>query len=380
MKHHTSQLCSPRHNTRRLLVATLLLALLALLGAQPGFAGAQLPPDPPLVPNSEPEEGAYAGLAGALAATMTMTGTVQAIAEEFNQLPQPALPPDGALLRLDDALAAGLNVIAPGASTRVYLPMVLSSRQPAAAPEPAPTPSPTPSPTPEPAAPADVAVAIWATPSVHVARNGVLAYEIRLSNEGRGLATGVQVVMPYNRQQFTLTHTRLAASKGDWVSAIGADRITVNFGRLNPGEQRTGTLYLRVANNLPDNTMISVRNSFTWSDERNGGQGQTNWAPVLVRGGNVDSPWVWLEVNPLSGRAGTVHTFFTDRFIPGEAVTTWLNTPSGVRALELRGVADSSGRVRLSLVSAGLAEGNYSLVVYGTRSKLTAVAAFVVTR
>jgi hypothetical protein len=59
-------------------------------------------------------------------------------------------------------------------------------------------------------------------------------------------------------------------------------------------------------------------------------------------------------------------------------VIAWLNTPSGVKPLELRGTADIYGRVSLSFSSAGLASGNYGLVAYGARSGLTAVAGFTV--
>lgn len=73
-----------------------------------------------------------------------------------------------------------------------------------------------------------------------------------------------------------------------------------------------------------------------------------------------------------------MHRFFTDRFIPGEGIIPWLNTPSGVKPLDVRATADSYGRVRLDLASTGLAPGNYGLVLYGARSNLTAVAGFTV--
>ncbi len=76
--------------------------------------------------------------------------------------------------------------------------------------------------------------------------------------------------------------------------------------------------------------------------------------------------------------AGTKHSFSSNRFLPGEAITTWLNTPQGVRALSLRGTADAQGSLTLSYTSTGLAKGNYQLVLYGNRSGLTGVASFLV--
>ena len=66
------------------------------------------------------------------------------------------------------------------------------------------------------------------------------------------------------------------------------------------------------------------------------------------------------------------------RFIPGEGIYTWLNTPDGVKGLELRGVADQLGRVWLDFPSTGLRPGTYQIVAYGARSNLTGVATFYI--
>ena len=83
-----------------------------------------------------------------------------------------------------------------------------------------------------------------------------------------------------------------------------------------------------------------------------------------------------LSVEPFAGSAGTTHHFFSDRFIPGEGVVTWLNTPDGVEPLELRGIADPMGRIWLDLKSSGLPPASYQIVLYGARSNLTGVASF----
>ena len=78
------------------------------------------------------------------------------------------------------------------------------------------------------------------------------------------------------------------------------------------------------------------------------------------------------------GSANETRTFFSDRFVPGEHVVTWLNTPRGVKPLDVASAADPSGRVWLSYRPSDLTPGTYQIVAHGTRSRLTGVASFVV--
>lgn len=319
--------------------------------------------------------------------TLTMTTTIATVVAALAELPQPPLPPESALL------GAALPV---PATYRVYLPLIrkIESLTPTLDPPtvtpistltatPTRTSTATPEPTMTPQPPvagsvADVAVTIWPAPSIRVARNNTLAYEIRLANYGRGTATKVHVTFPYHRQQFVLMNCRLDHDKGDWVSAVTQNSITVTFGALEAGQRRNGTLYVRVLDHLADNTVISVRANYRWSDRRDGGAGASNWAPILVGSGDATSPWVWLAVEPVRGPVGTTHRFFTDRFLPEEGIVTWLNTPAGVRALPMQAIADRDGRVWLQYSSRDLPPGTYQLVVYGARSNLTAVGTFIV--
>lgn len=335
--------------------------------------------------------------------TLTMTTTIATVVAALAELPQPPLPPEGALLGAELPVPATMNdisnepaAITPVTTYRVYLPLIRKigpltptldpptvtpsstltatpTRTSTATPEPTMTPQP-----PVSGSVADVAVTIWPAPSIRVARNNTLAYEIRLANYGRGTATKVHVTLPYYRQQFVLTHSRLDHDKGDWVSAVTQNTITVTFGALEAGQRRSGTLYVRVLDHLADNTVISMRANYRWSDRCDGGAGASNWAPILVGSGDATSPWVWLAVEPVRGQVGTTHRFFTDRFIPEEGIVTWLNTPGGVRALPMRAIADRDGRVWLQYSSRDLVPGTYQLVVYGARSNLTAVGTFIV--
>jgi hypothetical protein len=258
---------------------------------------------------------------------------------------------------------------------QVFIPSVTRPQPtPAPGPEPTPTPSPTPRPEPPPP-PADVAVTIWPAPSIRVARDGTLAHEIRVKNYGDGDAEVIHVRLPYDKRQLTVTGSKLNGAD-DWVSELEDDHVTVTFGRLRADRSRTATIFFRVNRVLPDNTVLSMRASYTWSDERRDDHGSSNWAPVLVGGGNDSAPWVWVRVDPFAGTAGTTHHFFSDRFIPGEGVITWLNTPDGVKPLNLRGIADPMGRIWLDFKSTGLRPASYQIVLYGARSNLTGVASF----
>jgi hypothetical protein len=203
-----------------------------------------------------------------------------------------------------------------------------------------------------------------------------LEYEIRAKNYGKGSARVSRVTLPFDKSQLTVVDARTGS--GNWVSESTDDHVTVNFNDVAPGELRKATVIFRVNRGLANNAVINMRATTSWDDERTGGSWRSNWAPVLVGQANNSAQWAWLTVEPLGGNPGTTHRFFSDRFIPGEGVVTWLNTPHGPRALDLRSVADTFGRVTLDFRSTGLTRGTYSLVLYGARSNLTAIATFYV--
>ncbi len=267
--------------------------------------------------------------------------------------------------------AAPGNTIPPAAQP-VYLPLVLG---------PPPLPVVVPpgaTPAPEPPPPASVTAVLWPEPSIRAGRGATIAYEFRVYNDGRGDAGRTTITLPYNRNHVLPIGSRLDRSEGDWVSELTSSRLTVTFGKLGNGKMRSGIVYFQVNSGLPDNTVIDMRPEFTWSDERSGGSGRGNWAPVLVGGGNDTAAFVWLIVDPASAPASVSRTFFSDRFVPGEHVVTWLNTPGGVVGLPVANAADPSGRVWLTYRPDGLARGTYQLVAHGTRSRLTGVVSFVV--
>lgn len=364
---------SPAHNRALLFVILLGLMLLGLAvsSAQEGTAD-EATPDQAITATPT----AQAVLAP-FPTTTGMTETVEAVLRAYEARvlgPQSLgeLPVDVAALEQPIAVDAVFY--------RTYLTFMVKgsvAAPPTPYPAPAtatPTATPIPTATPRPAEPADLAVTLWPSPSINVARNGTLQYEIRIKNYGSGRASSADVKLPYNRQLMTVTNSRFSKA-GDWVSQLTNEHVIVTFGPVAPGEYRTATIIFKVQGNLVDNTVLNMRASYTWAGS---GTWPSNWAPVLVRSGDASAEWVWLSVTPDNGPVGTTHRFFTDRFIPGEGIITWLNTPTGVQPLTLRSIADTQGRVTVDFKSDGLKAGRYSLVLYGARSNLTAVATFIV--
>ncbi|MCS6879726.1 MAG: hypothetical protein RMK84_16900 [Oscillochloridaceae bacterium] len=354
------------------LVVALALAVLGQAFAQPG------PPGEPLLPNIEPEEALTADV------PIWMLSEQEAVEATLRAyLSSDPLMLDEALALLEQNAVPSIAVLDRIAT--VYVPVLRRPPEVGQAPTPTPTPTPAPEPEPEPGEPADMVVTIWPRPSVWVARGGLLEYEFRLTNYGRGTARETVVVFPINRAQVYGFYTSLDSRAGDWVRSVDQNSITVVFGPLSAGARRSGKLFMRVNENLPlpsptqTPVLIDTRASYTFRDDARGGGQRTNWAPVLVGSGPVDTPYIWVQRTPMSGPAGTRFAFFTNRFLPGEGVTTWLNTPGGrVQPLSLRGTANSEGSIELVLNSTGLAPGIYQIVLYGQRSGLTGVASFVV--
>lgn len=226
---------------------------------------------------------------------------------------------------------------------------------------------------------ADVIVTIRPEPSIQVARGSILAYELRVQNRGDRSASSILVHMPYNPGQITLVGTQFAQSN-DFVSVIAGDYIKVRFAKLEKNRERTATLYMQVADNLPDGTVINMWAGYSWdADDGAASARSSNAAPVLVGDTNQTSAWVWMMVTPVQAPVGTTHTFFSDRFMPSEQVFVWLNTPDGPQGLDFSVDADTHGRVQIGYASSALTPGTYQMVAQGERSQLTAVTTFIVT-
>jgi hypothetical protein len=225
----------------------------------------------------------------------------------------------------------------------------------------------------------DVAVTLWPEPSIRAARGGLVTYTVRIANYGEQTAARTVVTLPFQERHLSLVSAALDASRGDWVSAASNTRVELTFGPLAGGAKRAGTVTFRVNGTLATDTILDMRAGFSWTDQNtiHAGTG-SNWAPVLVGNGNDSAAYVWLKIDPTSGIPATTYQVISNRYVPGEGVVTWLNTPTGVRPFEPRAVADGRGNIVLTFSSTGLPRGIYQIVVYGTRSELTGVITFSV--
>ncbi|NTU81189.1 MAG: hypothetical protein HGA45_17710 [Chloroflexales bacterium] len=343
-----------------LLMAALIAAAIVPAFAQDG------PPAEPLLPNTEPV--ALAEPAAALSEEEAVAAALAEYAANSEAVAALAALPADAF-----ALSERLT----------FLPQLLTGGGVSIPPDQNPTPEP------RPERSADVAVTVRATPSIFVRPGDLITYTFTLRNLGDGEARETKVYAPVNRQQVTPISTSLNSGAGDWLSENSQERFVVTFGPLARGATRSGKVVVRVASGLPiqpaDPIRIELRARYTWRDGNSGGDRRTNWAPVLVGSGPVHADFVWVRVTPDRGPAGTTHAFFSNRFLPGETVSAWVNVSrgsDGVRALSVRGTANANGEVELRVRSTDtdpdLPRGTHQIVLAGQRSGLQGVIDFIV--
>lgn len=225
-----------------------------------------------------------------------------------------------------------------------------------------------------------IVVVVWPTPSVQVARGDILAYQVQVKNFARNPHTNIRVYLPYDPAQLTILYADFD-QPGGWVSELGRAHLVVSFKELAGGRSQTGTVYARVASDLPDDTSIGMWPSFSWRNsrtERPGNARRSNAAPVVVGPTSIASPFVWMSLTPAQGPAATTFRAFSDRFVPDEAVEAILVTPTGNRVRAERLPVNSEGQVALEIPPDSLTPGSYQLVLHGLLSNLQAVQPFVV--
>ncbi|NJK81373.1 MAG: hypothetical protein HC914_16385 [Chloroflexaceae bacterium] len=225
---------------------------------------------------------------------------------------------------------------------------------------------------------ADISVTLLSTPNLAVVPGSALTYEIRVKNFGQGAAGRVRVFLPYDPAVLSGFDATFH-NEGDWLSAIRPNEVELRFHDVGEDDLHIATIRVKVSEYVPVGTVINTRAVFEWYDGNETTENElTNLAPVLVSVANDHVPQVPLVVGPERGPVGTVYQFSSNRFRPEEIIDVWLNTPAGVvePALDVR--ADRLGQVWLQLPSDTLEPGAYSLVMYGTRSAVLSVGAFIV--
>jgi hypothetical protein len=200
-----------------------------------------------------------------------------------------------------------------------------------------------------------------------------LRYEITVENWTDYELVRVDVKIPYNTELLTPAGSHLN-DEDDWVSKASEGDLVMTFGRIEDDEDRSAIIELDVNPNAPDNTEIDHRADYVWYSETDSGSGTTEDFEALILNPTVQPS---ASITPDAGPAGTVYQIEATRFAPDEPVITWLNLPDGsAKDLDLHGITDNQGTIRLQFDSSGLAPGDYSLVLYGKESERERVVGF----
>lgn len=227
-----------------------------------------------------------------------------------------------------------------------------------------PTPNPTPSPT---AVPTNPAMVVWFDLPSSARPGSIMTININAQNNGNGAAINTDLIIPFDRRNFSLSSSNLNTNAGDFISSNNFPTdFTVRFGRINPGERRTGRIFVYVNPTLQTGDTVRVRGRFT-NGQCGNPECQTNDVRVRVDTGGVAPPPDDFGLG--SGPNTYVFTFRPGGYIPGERVTTWINYPDGTtQPLDLAGNADNSGFVLFRFQPLGLPPGFYSIVGHGNTS------------
>jgi hypothetical protein len=228
---------------------------------------------------------------------------------------------------------------------------------------------------------AEVDIVLSASPSIHVAPGQVLAYKLRIENRGSSTMAYARARLVYDQQYLTLSDT-LFQDGDDYIERIGAT-IDIFFDEVGKDAARFAVLYLRVADNTPQGTVLNARIDYDWED-RNGNydlEEVSNIAPVVVHSFNLSSDFVWAAIDPRQAPQGTQFNAYSNRFFPGERVQPYLQLPDGSRRMlaeRLRQTVTNAGEVWLHIESGDIAPGSYKLILRGEHSDFEGVADFTV--
>jgi len=156
-------------------------------------------------------------------------------------------------------------------------------------------------------------------------------------------------------------HDLVANANGEvWPEFSSSDLVPGSYGLVIYGQESTQTLVV----------------PFTIS---------TSAAPAAVAppasgapAGSVSASPSSSNIEPKAAAAGTQFHAYARGFQGGEPISIWLNTPSGVQALDGSFSANGAGEVWPEFSSDGLVPGSYGLVIYGRSSGQTLVVPFVI--
>jgi hypothetical protein len=224
-------------------------------------------------------------------------------------------------------------------------------------------------PAPRPEPPAFVTVA-QQTDLLTAAPGSIVNYTLEAHNWGDGAASEVAISFPFDPAVLQILDASFDSDSA-WVSELGDAGLVIKTGRLASGATSRATLRFLVRRSAATGVDFSARAGFSWWDSAGQRDARSN-RPDIRTAASSTSGWY-----PLSVAAdGATRSFGSGVFLPNEPVALWYNTPSGDAVAVGRVWADDDGAIWTSLDTAGWPAGDYSLVAYGVRSKLTAVGEF----
>jgi uncharacterized membrane protein len=235
--------------------------------------------------------------------------------------------------------------------------------------------------------PADLELQLTVSPDRQASNrpDNLITYSFKVKNIGPGRASFVYVVLPVDTN-LVVGYTKFSHPKA-WVVEVLATSVKIRLPDLETDEFVTGSIYFRPKTDPQPASGAKVSTRFTAYYDDATGTGWKRYSNAVnfsfTSGNNVSSGGVqWLGPTNQSGPAGSKLTYTAEFFAPDERVTGWLTKPDG-KSLELtgpdRGRASAKGVFSLTVDTAGLLPGTYSLTIYGNKSQATGNASLVVT-
>ncbi|HJZ48227.1 MAG TPA: hypothetical protein VKE41_13705 [Roseiflexaceae bacterium] len=242
-------------------------------------------------------------------------------------------------------------------------------------------------------APAKIKVGIQ--PSTQADAGGFTAYTITAINDGDNAAGNVTINVLFDPSALRFVGATFSQHSA-WVSNITDKALEIKTGVVG-GDGGSVKAVVRFQALGSSSAPAVQRLSFKWTDKAKGGKGISNQLP------SAGAPNAYAALTA-SQNASEI-TFASDAFASNEGVVFWYNTPDGkvIQTRVRRGYlidaeyakqksnddssyekgaqsafANDQGQVAVTLSTAKLAPGTYSLVAYGNSSGLTAVTAFQV--
>ncbi len=214
------------------------------------------------------------------------------------------------------------------------------------------------------------------TPNAASRRNGIVTYDITVTNRGDGGSQGVKVTMPFDLAEVQVLDA-VFSQPSAWVTEVTTDTLVFETDDISPhGGVMTATIRLATLSGAVDGAALGER--LVMSGHSVVEPYHRSNLPTLTVSG-VDQHHGYLEMTAASGEGGgDAYTFSSDVFAPREPVTLWYHTPDGRDVEVTRVTTDDDGGVSATFSTDGLTPGVYLMVAYGNWSDITAGGMFEV--